>query len=103
MPLPVSKLTPEREAQLRFILTQPKPDPKGMNSLDRLLRVNLYKEMMAGGIEVPEDHLNYGTELLIVDRTERAASAKEERKKGKDAGNGTKLDFRSDAEKAADL
>lgn len=103
MPLPVSKLSPEREAQLREVLTQPKPDPRTMNSLERLLRVNLYREMMSGGIEVPEDHLAYGTELLIVDRTERSTAAKEERKKGKQAGNGTQLDFRSDAEKAADL
>lgn len=105
MPLPQSKLSPEREAQLREILTQPKPDPRNMSSLERLLRVNLYKEMMTGNIEVPEDHLAYGVELLVADRTERATNAKEERKKGKAAGNGTSatLDLRSDAEKAADL
>lgn len=104
MPLPISKLTPEREAELRRILDEPKPDPKTMNSLQRLLRVNLYKEMMTGGILVPEDHLAYGTELLIVDRADRATAASAEKKAAKKAGNGVaQIDLRSDAEKAADL
>lgn len=104
MPLPQSKLSPEREAQLRAILEQPKPDPKLLNSLERLLRVNLYREMMQGGIIVPEDHLSHATELLVVDRTDRASAAKEERKKVKAASNGTaEMDLRTDAEKAADL
>jgi hypothetical protein len=74
-----------------------------MNSLERLLRVNLYKEMMQGGIEVPADHLNYGTELLVVDRTERANAATAEKKLAKKAGNSAGPDLRSDKEKAADL
>lgn len=88
MPLPSSKLTPEREQQLRAILLEPLPDAKSMTSLQRLLRVNLYREMMQGGIEVPPSHIAHGIELLAVDRTERTTAAAAERKVAKKAASG---------------
>lgn len=88
MPLPISELTPERKAELLRILDEPFRDPKSMTSLDRLLRINLYKEMRTGGIEVPEEHLSYAIELLVCDRTDRSTAAAAEKKIAKKASTG---------------
>lgn len=87
MPLPSSNVTPERKAELeRLLLTLDQPDPRTMSSLNRLLRVNLYREMMQAGIDVPEAHLSYGYTLITVDRADRTAAAAAERKAAKRAG-----------------
>lgn len=88
MPLPSFNTSPERIAELERILTLPRKPAKELSSLERILRVNLIKEMQQAGIDVPEEELSYGIELLTVDRTDRASAIADEKKAIKKALKG---------------